>query len=557
MESELDEYPPLLRTLLENRGIFALEEAEVFLKPSYERDIHDPYMMKDMEKAVIRVFEAMEDKEKIIIYGDYDCDGIPASVILHDLFKKVGYENFEVYIPHRHTEGYGLHIDAINKFNDTGVKLIITVDLGITAVPEVAHAEAFSIDVIVTDHHLPPVVLPRAYAILNPKQNGDKYPCDMLCGAGVAFKFAQAFVKKYGEYFSIPIGWEKWLLDMAGLGTMSDMVPLRGENRVLAYYGLKVLRKNNRPGLRNLFKKNNIDMQYLTEEDVGFTLAPRINAASRMDEPMRAFELLSTEDEMSAMSLSNHLTSINDDRKSLVLHIMKEVKKVIFERAENNDVIVIGNPKWRAGVLGLVASKIVEEYKKPAFVWGSEGSDDIKGSCRSDGSVNIVEMMRETEEGVLIDFGGHEMAGGFSVSHEKIFFLEEHLNKSYQVSKKSQLETHTKRKYEAIFNLKDVNINTYELIEKLAPFGIDNPKPVFLFESITIAETKLFGKEKNHLEVIFKSQSTLVKAIKFFATRESFGVHIKKDSIVNLLATLELSRFAGKTELRLRIIDII
>ena len=220
---ELSAYHPLTQTLLKNRGITTSGEAEKFLHPDYERDIHDPFLILNMEKAVERILRAIDVEEKIVVYGDYDCDGIPGSVILHDFFKKIGYKNFENYIPHRHDEGYGLNTDAVDEFAKNGTGLLITVDCGITDVKEVAHANSFGIDVIVTDHHLPQEIIPSAYAILNSKQKGDTYPDNMLCGAGLAWKLVQALLKKRGKEWSVGEGWEKWLLDMAGLSNIPDM----------------------------------------------------------------------------------------------------------------------------------------------------------------------------------------------------------------------------------------------------------------------------------------------------------------------------------------------
>ncbi|MFI5206173.1 MAG: DHH family phosphoesterase, partial [Candidatus Paceibacterales bacterium] len=295
-------------------------------------------------------------------------------------------------------------MEAIEGFAKNGIKLLITVDLGITAVAEVAQAEIDGIDVIITDHHLPQEVLPRAYAILNPKI--DDYPEKMLCGAGVAFKLAQGFLKKYGEYFKIKAGAEKWMLDMAGLATLSDMVPLTGENRAIAYFGIKVFKKSRRPGLQKLLAKMNIDQSYINEDDIGFMVTPRLNAASRMDDPMRAFELLSTEDEVEAGRLAKHLSKINDERKTIVTGIMREVNKKLVksDRGTSAEVIVIGKPEWRIGVLGLVAGKILDEYEKPVFVWGKDENDCIKGSCRSDGSVSVVELMTDAGDS-FIEFG--------------------------------------------------------------------------------------------------------------------------------------------------------
>ncbi|MEK7152132.1 MAG: single-stranded-DNA-specific exonuclease RecJ [Patescibacteria group bacterium] len=554
MHKGLNTYPELTRKLLINRGITSAEAAERFLNPDYERDIHDPFLILSMDKAVDRILRAILAKEHIVIYGDYDCDGIPGSVIMHDFFKKIGYRNFENYIPHRHKEGYGLNIPAVEQFAKDGVTLLITVDCGITDVEEVARAQALGIDVIVTDHHLPQEILPAAYAILNSKQEGDTYPDNMLCGAGVAWKLVTALLRKGS--FDVPKGWEKWLLDMAGLSTIADMVPLKNENRVLAHYGLKVLRKSKRPGLLKLLRKMSIEQNHLTEDDIGFMIAPRINAASRMDIPMKAFHLLSTEDEVLAGELSDHLHKINDERKWTVANIMKEIKKMLTHR-ELRSVIVIGNPKWRVGVLGIVAGNICEEYGRPAFVWGREGEGNIKGSCRSDGSVNVVELMASVRKKLFINVGGHELAGGFSIAHDNIHTLEDELALAYGKVKRANTAPE-KLPIDANLSLDEVTWNTYGEIERLAPFGIGNHKPTFLFENIKIENMRHFGKEKNHLGLDFKNSGGRgVSAIGFFMDKDFFpGVSVAEDERITLVATLEKSFFGGRRELRLRIVEI-
>lgn len=552
----------LIEILLQNRGI-KREDWDKFLNPSYENDLSDPFLLKDMEKAVVRIFEAVEAKEKIVIFSDYDSDGIPASVIMYDFFKKIGFENFSVYIPDRYDEGYGLYPEIIDTFIKDKVGLLITFDLGITAVSEVAQAEASGMNVIITDHHLPVASVPQAYAVIDPKIEKDtrnkndinkKRGYQELCGAGIAFKLVQALIKKYGDYWKINSGWEKWLLDMAGLATIADQVPLLEENRVLAFYGLKVLQKGRRLGLAELLKKASVDVTKINEEDISFTLAPRINAASRMASPMLAFETLSTADSARAKNLADELSKINDDRKYLVSNIMKEANKVLQKR-ELNDIIVLGNPKWKVGVLGIVASKIVEEYKRTVFVWGEEGGC-LKGSCRSLGDINLVEVMSSLPENSLIEFGGHKMAGGFSVSHQEIHFLEERILSVY----KGKVLTPEKEQTEAelTIDLDDVTEENYKAIEKLAPFGVANPRPKFLFKNIEIFSAKEFGKEKNHLELIFKnSRGRQVKAIAFFKTTKSFDLSLSEGLKIDLVATLEKNNFAGRSELRLRIIDIL
>jgi single-stranded-DNA-specific exonuclease len=551
----MEKYSELLQILFKNRGIENIEEAEKFLNGDYEKDFWDPFLMRDMERVCVRIFEAIESNQKIIIYADYDADGIPGAVILSDLFKKVQYKNFEIYIPQRNSEGYGLNLEAIKDFGNRGVKLLITIDLGITAVREVAQAEAEGMEVIILDHHLPQENLPRAYAILNPKV--DDYPEKMLCGAGVVFKLIQGFVKKYGEFYQIKKGWEKWMLDLAGLATLSDMVPLLGENRVIASFGLKVLRKSSRPGLQKLLAKIKVDQRYLTEDDVSFMITPKLNAASRMDDPRRAYELLATNDEKEAGILVEHLSKINDERKLIVTGIMREVKKK-FEKRETREVIVVGNPTWRVGVLGLVAGKLVDEYGKPVFVWGKDENDLIKGSCRSPGMISIMELMK-TNENLFLEYGGHELAGGFTVHHEKVHFLEEILSDSFGKIKPLRQEM-SESEGEIVCDLSYVNLKNWKEIEKLAPFGIGNPKPVFLFKNVKIENIKKFGKNGSgeHLEITFSDENgNKAKAISFFSGHDSFRVSLSEGIKTNLLATFDLSRFRGREELRLRIVDII
>lgn len=545
----------LIAKLLHKIGIKTEKEAEFFLRPDYDRGIHDPFLMRDMDRACDRLKRAIDGKERVVVYADYDCDGIPGAVILQDLFKKIGFENYEVYIPDRNSEGYGLNMEAIKNFSESGTQLLITIDLGITAVSEVSLAKENNIDVIITDHHLPPEVLPESYAILNPKI--DDYPEKMLCGAGVVFKFVCGFLKKYGESYGIKNGWEKWLLDMAGFATLSDQVPLLGENRIIAYFGLKVLRKSRRVGLQKLFSLLRIEQKHINEDDVGFMIAPKLNAASRMDDPRIAFDLLSTDDEALAGALASRLVKINDDRKRIVANIMRETNKKFSANDSRlaREVIVIGNPDWRVGVLGLVAGKLVDEHKKPVFVWGQDENNFFKGSCRSDGSISVVELMTEARE-YFLNFGGHELAGGFTVHSEKIHFLEEALSSSYKKVKKSEKKSAS---FDLELDLSVVNMKNWKELECLAPFGAGHQKPIFLFKNVCIKNIKKFGKngQGEHLEITFSDASGVkIKAISFFSGLDSFSVALEPEKKINLLASFDLSRWGNKEELRLRVEDM-
>ncbi|MDO8482832.1 MAG: single-stranded-DNA-specific exonuclease RecJ [bacterium] len=562
----------LLDHLLFHRGVESLDAAEKFLAPDYEKHTHDPLLMKDMDKAVSRVLKAFSDGEKTVIYSDYDTDGIPAGVALHDFFKKAGFTNFSNYIPHRHDEGFGLNIEAIEQFAKDGVKLLITIDCGTGDIAPVARANELGLEVIIVDHHLPVGKLPVAFAILNPKQSDCGYPEKNLCGAGVVFKLIQALTLKLSTFnFQLatisptPLGWEKWLLDMVGIATISDMVPLAGENRVFAYYGLKVLQKSPRVGLVKLLSKLKVQQRHLTEDDIGFTIGPRINAASRMGVPMDAFRLLATTDEAEADTLTEHLNKINDERKGTVAALAKEIKKIVRERylpaevgeEKANRVMVIGNPSWRPALLGLAANTCANEYRCPVFLWGRDGDNVIKGSCRSGESANLVELMGRAASGTFLQFGGHAFSGGFSVANEKIHTLEEELNRAYEEARVAYAGTSDESFVDHELSLEEANWNTYRTIEKLAPFGTGNPKPTFILRDVAPIAVKHFGKEQNHLELVFeKPDGKKLSAITFFKTAKDWGREVAKGKPLSLVATFEKSMFKSFPELRLRIVDI-
>lgn len=567
VREKLKTFHPTLQELLVARGVTEQNDAELFLAPDFSRDIHDPYLLKDMDKAVGRILTALEEGERIGVFSDYDADGIPGAVVVADFFKKIGYENYEIYIPHRNDEGYGMSHEATDLFKKNGVTLIITIDCGIADVEEVEYANSLKLDVIVTDHHLPHEVLPDAFAIINPKQIGCEYPEKMLCGSGVIWKVVCALLqhKEFKKRYSVVAGWEKWLLDMVGLATLSDMVPLRGENRVLASYGLYVLRKSPRPGLQKLCQILKMNQVHLTEEDIGFMITPRINAASRMGVPRDAFVMLSETDPVAAGVMAEHLNEINDERKGVVASIVKEIKKIISERDDVvRNVIVLGNPKWKPSLLGLVANSFGDEHGRPVFLWGRSGEEMkdadghiiLKGSCRAGGDTNIMKLMEHAHDAFL-DFGGHAGAGGFSVSLNEVMHLEEKLNAAFVALQNEHSEP------EPIFidkeiTIDDVDWSIYSHIEKLAPFGIENTKPLFLFKDTVITSMKQFGKEKNHLELTFhKKNGKSVQAIGFFSDPSKYRVTLEAGAKINLIAHIEKSVFRNFPELRLRIVDVI
>lgn len=550
-EPILKHEPPLLNQLLRARGITTTSAAQAFVCPDYDSQLHSPLLLHDVEKACVRIETAIKNKEQIAIFSDYDCDGIPGAVVLYDFFTAILYTQFQNYIPHRHYEGFGLSEKAIDRLAADGVTLIITIDCGTSNVAEVEYAKNKGIDVIITDHHEPEAVLPAAVAVVNPKLG--EYPFADLCGTAVIFKLTQALLERGS--FAITPGWEKWWLDMVGVATIADMVPLVGENRVFAHYGLQVLRKSRRPGLQQLLRKAKVSQSHLTEDDIGFTIGPRINAASRMDTPEDAFYMLSESDETKASARVSHLEDLNTKRKSMVAQMTKELHKRLEQVTELPRVLVFGNPDWRPSLVGLAANKLAEEYNRPAFIWGTDGNGVYKGSCRSGGDVSVVTLMQATPD-IFLEFGGHHVAGGFSVKDADIFTFGEKLNTAME-------ELGTKAVVaepiliDAEISLNEVNPFLLKQLNQLAPFGMGNKKPLFAFRGVTPTSVEAFGKTKEHTKLIFGTENGQLEAIAFFQLPEDFSQLPVIDVPHTLIGHVEQSFFMGRLQTRIRIIDII
>lgn len=556
----------LLEHLLLSRGIQTDIERRKYLSPDYDTDTYDPFLLTGMEKSVERVLSAIKEGEKIVVIGDYDADGVPGTTVITSLFSEIGFSNFDIYIPDRHKEGYGMSPEMVEKIIADGAKVIITVDCGITDVAEAEVAKKLGADLVITDHHLPQEVLPEAFAIINPKLPGDEYPDKMLAGAGVAFKLVQGLVAR-GDFGLVP-GWEKWLLDLVAIATVSDMVPLVDENRVLSRYGLLVLRKTRRLGLKSLLSVLKINPRHVTEDDIGFMIGPRINSASRMAHASEAYELLTTTNVARAKEIASSLEGRNNERKKSVDHILNYVKENLGD--DLSAVLVIGHPSFSPGVLGLAASRLVEKYSRPVFVWGSTGENEIKGSARSDGSINLVELMAlaDPDKTFFKDFGGHAMAGGFSIDKDNIDSLSDRLSEAYVKCEKQPAEKELIADAELPLEL--VDENTYKLIEAMMPFGVGNPKPIFLLKNLPIKSSKTFGNGGIHLEIEFAKKFGKVRAIGFFScppdepgeeklssSHNHFGnINLDPGEKVDILATFEKSHFLGRPELRLRLVDI-
>lgn len=561
VREELSFYDDLTAALLARRGIVTKEAAEKFLNPSYDFHLHDPFLMADMSLAAKRLGTAILSGEKIAVWSDYDCDGIPGGVLMHDFLKKAG-ANFENYIPHRHEEGYGMNISGVEKLSKSGARLIVTVDSGITDIEPIARAKELGINVIVTDHHLPGEKLPEAFAIVNPNARPDEpYPFHGLCGSGVAWKLVCATLAAAPALRErAPEGWEKWLLDMVGLATIADMVPLTDENRVLAAYGLLVMRKSPRIGLQKLCRGMRVDQRTLTEDDVGFMIAPRINAASRMGSAEDAFRLFTTVDESEADLLAKKLEKANRTRKAEAGAITRAVHARLKERGDMRSVIALGDPDWRPALLGLVANTIADEYERPVFLWGREGNMRLKGSVRSGGGAHILELMRATEK-TFAEFGGHRAAGGFTVEDTAVFFLEDRLVKAHEKMQKEETGDDVLPRADAAVAPEEITDAFLTKIERLAPFGIENPKPVFLLREVIVREISRFGKSEEHLKVSvcsMEERAYTIDAVTFFAKGPlaRTAQMLAANGRANLLAHIERDTFSRGNPVRLRLLDI-
>lgn len=564
LRRELSEYDDLIAGLLVRRGITTREEAEAFLSPSYDAHIGDPLLMLNMPKAAKRINDAILGGERITVWSDYDCDGIPGGTLFHDFLKKAG-ANFDNYIPHRHEEGFGVNVAGAEKLAEAGTKVLITIDCGITDVEAIARAKELGIDVILTDHHLPGEVLPPAFAVIDPKQEGETYPFREFCGAGLAWKLACAVLaigrsEDAAWAAAIPEGWEKWLLDMAGLATIADMVPLVGENRVIAKYGLVVMRKSPRIGLQALCKVARVNQRFITEDDVGFMIAPRVNAASRMGDPRDAFRLFTTESEDEAKALAAELEKANRSRKAKAAAITRAAHERLAERKLSGElppVIALGDPDWRPGLLGLVANTLAEEYERPVFLWGREGGQTLKGSCRSGGTCSVVALMEGASD-VFAGYGGHKASGGFTVKDDSVFSLEDALCSAFDTLPREEGDALSARA-DAELRVEEATGELLQKLSKLAPFGMGNEKPLFAFRDVALTKVSWFGKSEEHLKIALSSDGfDAIEGVAFYAKRE-LGPRAKTLAAgkrVSILASLEREQFVRGRPVRLRLAAI-
>ncbi|AZN42255.1 single-stranded-DNA-specific exonuclease RecJ [Paenibacillus albus] len=540
---------PLVARLLVQRGYDRVDSARQFLSGGIEC-LHDPFLLKGMEAAAGRIHQAIERGERVRIYGDYDADGVSSTTLMTYLFQRLEL-NFDHYIPHRTREGYGLNKAALEASAAAGVTLIVTVDTGISAVDEIAYANELGIDVVVTDHHEPPHVLPNAYAIVNPKQEDCEYPFKGLAGVGVAFKLATAVL---GEP---PLEWT----DVVALGTIADLMPLTDENRVLARFGIEQLRLTDKPGFRALAEVGGIELATLTATNIAFGMAPRINAAGRLEHANLAVELLTAANDESAAAGALTLDSLNRERQQIVEHIVLEAQQMWEAKcsAANSagkpvpSVIVLAGAGWNAGVVGIVASKFIEKYYKPTLILGlDEETGKCKGSARSIEGYDLHAALTACDE-LLDHYGGHQAAAGMTLYSSNLEPFEERLSKLAD-EWLTEEDWIPKTTIDLSCKMEDATIKVREQLAQLEPFGAGNSAPKLLLHGITVADRKAMGKESKHLKLSVSGQGKLLDAVSFgsghLTDRLSHGAAIE------LVGELSVNEWNGQRKAQFMINDM-
>ena len=507
----------LFERILTARGLTTRAARQAFLQPDYMAVKHDPFLLPDMKKAVARLKQAREQGEKIVIYGDYDIDGLSATALLLDAFGKFGFEDVDAFIPNRFVEGYGMTMGAVDKVRDMGADLIVTVDTGSLCHAEIAYAASLGIDTVVTDHHNVAETPPPSVAAVNPKFPGHTYPFRDLCGAGVAFKLVQALQT---ELDGLPEGYEKWLLDLVALGTVCDIVTLADENRANVYWGLEVLKKQQRPGLKALMAVAGIEPEQVNARHLGFGLGPRMNAAGRLETAQHALDMLVARDGLAALEASEKLEELNVKRRIIQDAIFEEAC-VQAEQLADDRVLVVSSDGWNHGVIGIVASKLVEKYKKPVFIIGERG-EEATGSARSFGDFSAADAVRAADD-IIIKGGGHGAAAGVTLATEKIGDFRRRVNEFYDSLQLTNQERYLLPR--ADVEIDDFSEITEELIENLAkmePFGNSNPEPVLKITRASVLSMRRMGADGQHVKLALRDKNGKVLQMLAFNAPEEF-----------------------------------
>ena len=532
--------PPLIAQLLYNRGVQP-KEMELFLADEHRLQ-GNPFLLPDMSQAVSRIYKALLSKEKVVIYGDFDVDGVTATAILIEGLSWLG-AKVTPYIPDRFDEGRGLKLAAIEEFRSQGVSLVITVDCGTSNLTETKQAQDAGIDIVITDHHTPPATLPQATAVVNSKRKDSRYPYPDLAGAGVAFKLLQALFHKNSKEKSL-----SELLDLVALGTVTDLVPLIGENRYLVKEGLKVLNNTHRPGLQEMIRLAGLEQGKLDTDHISWTLGPRLNAAGRMEHANTSYRLLTTCSTEEAHHLAIELEEKNAARQKLTNEVLNKVKEELAAKM-HLPLLIAGDESYFVGVIGLVAGRLVDEFHKPAIIINL-GPEICQGSCRSIPEFNLVSALGKCRN-LLSSFGGHPLAAGFTIPRQNLAKLEERLV-NLATSQLSQVDVHPKLVIDAEVPLSAFAGDTFNLIQKLSPFGRGNPHPTFLSRQVEVTECRNFGNQGKHLELKVKQGDLTWRVVDFASqkTREEIP------SLIDIVYNLEKSWWNGEEVLRLNLCDL-
>lgn len=549
----IEQFPEILPAVLQlvfNRGLTTQRQIDEFLNPDFSQDVHDPFLFRDMRRAVDRIRQAIEHDEQIIIHGDYDADGVCGSAILVSTLRQIApTAKIDVYLPHRENEGYGLNLNTVAELADRGVTLLITVDCGSSNHDEITAANERGIDVIVTDHHVVPATPPPAYAILHPLMPGETYPFQKLCGTGVAYKLAQALIRDWGQ----PIANEKWLMDLVAIGTIADFVPLVGENRTLVTYGLIVLQKTRRLGFQKLYSLINLDLTKIDTRTVAFQIIPRINAAGRVDHARRAFDLIMTENDDDAIAAATLLNQLNQERQKLTERITQEAKTQVGELSVEQCVVVAEGEDWPAGLVGLVANRLMDEYNRPTVIIGKRQDMRI-GSGRSMKEFHITEALHEMSD-LLAQFGGHRQACGFTL---KSTTTVAQFTKSFQQIAATKLQSEVlapELPIDAEMTLAEVTWPLVEQVERFGPFGEGNPSPLFASKGLAVIQWDRVGADRKHLRLVVKDQQGIQRKMIGFGFGK-WSEQLTPDCRVDVAYEIGTNTWNGNSELQLKIIDI-
>ena len=545
-EEALEKFPHILKQILFNRGYGTDAEARAFLKAQPISDT-DPFQLIGMQNAVDRIQQALDKNEPIAIYGDYDVDGVTSTALLVQALEGLG-GNVRSYIPNRFDEGYGLNTDALDSLKEEGVKLVITVDCGIRSPDEALHAQTIGLDLIISDHHHPDGLnLPPALAVINPKQQGDPYPDKELAGVGIAYKIAEALVSRQSSTNNFQL---KDLLDLVALGTVADLAPLVGENRMLVRRGLRQIHETKRQGLFSLAGVANTQINKITAGNIGFMLGPRLNASGRLESALASLELLTTTDFMRAGQLAQQLDVQNKQRQAITKSMQTQAEEMAMTEDPEAFLIFAAHEDFNPGVVGLTASRLTDLYYRPAIV-AAKGEEETRGSCRSIPEFHITDALDLCKD-LLVRHGGHAAAAGFTVRNEN---LPEFVGRIKQIAK-DQLEGQDLRQTltaDMEVALEEMNFEVLEHLAYLEPTGYGNPGAVFVARGVKVKSSRAVGAEGRHLKLTLEDSRG--------ATYDSIGFrigHLKEDlaSRIDVMFTLEANEWNGRTTLQLNLKDI-